>query len=216
MSLVNTNIISKLWLFPYSLEFKPITKEEKEWSSFLPESRRNEFIFSRGYTRFALSSIFDIEPLSIPLYAKPGQPPELDKGFGFSSISHCEDALLVGWSNSRIGVDIESINRSFDVKRLSNYLLSYKEKLFIQDSHEDSITKKFLSIWVRKEALVKYARGNILRDFKNWKINESSNSATCIITSKSISVNYAKFHSWMIGVASNSNLSTIPEIKTFD
>ena len=154
-----------------------------------------------------------MQPLSIPLYSFPGKPPLLGKGFGFISISHCKNALFLGWSSSPIGVDIESINRSFDFQKLSKKLLSKEENLLLSNSIEDDLSKKFLSIWVRKEALIKYAKGNILKDFKSWKINPSTNVAFSNTSFKKAYVNYTKYKSWLIGVASDYNLSKIPEIN---
>ena len=50
-----------------------------------------------------------LDPLKIPLKADPGKPPLLEKGWGHISMSHCSDALLVGWSLEKIGVDLETL-----------------------------------------------------------------------------------------------------------
>ncbi len=214
MRLKSKEIIVKLWFFPSNLNLKLISKEEKEWSSSLPEKRRQEYRYSRCYTRLALAQLFDMDPLSIPLFSKPGKPPCLYKGFGYVSISHCRDALLIGWSNSRIGVDIESIKRSINIDRLSNYLLSNDEKLLIKNSNKKSEKKEFLSIWVRKEALIKYSKGNLFRDFKSWKLNQKLSNANHINLSQCPSIKYIYYKNWLIGVASDSKSNNSLEIKT--
>ena len=79
MRLKSKEIIVKLWFFPSNLNLKLISKEEKEWSSSLPEKRKQEYRYSRCYTRLALAQLFDMDPLSIPLFSEPGKPPSLYK-----------------------------------------------------------------------------------------------------------------------------------------
>ena len=47
-----------------------------------------------------------LEPLEIPLKADPGKPPLLTEELGHISMSHCSDALLIGWSSTKIGVAV--------------------------------------------------------------------------------------------------------------
>lgn len=215
MNLGKQEINVKLWILPLDLELKSITEKEKKWSANFSKSRRYEFQYSRGYTRLVLSNLFNVEPLSIPLYSKPAEPPLLGEGFGFLSISHCQDALFIGWSNKKIGVDIESINRNLDANKLSNYLCNKEEKLILYSYCKESFAYNFLSLWVRKEAVIKYSKGKIMRDFKSWIINESINTATCIRTSNIASVNLIKYKTWLIGVASEKRDNKIPKIINF-
>ena len=67
--------------------------------------------FSRGCIRDVISKMKDLDPLHIPLTADPGKPPLLEEGWGHISISPCSDALLIGWSSEKIGVDIERKDR---------------------------------------------------------------------------------------------------------
>ena len=61
-----------------------------------------------------------LEPLEIPLKADPGKPPLLADGLGYISMSHCSDALLIGWSSTKIGVDIERKDRQFQAQKCPN------------------------------------------------------------------------------------------------
>ena len=53
-------------------------------ASNLSSSRAKVFLESRFYIRDALSKLFDVNPLEIPLRANPGEPPTLPKGMGGS------------------------------------------------------------------------------------------------------------------------------------
>ena len=215
MGFKNQKTIIKLWFIPPDLKLQKISEQEKKWSLDLSESRRNQFQYSRGYTRLALSTYFKNDPLDIPLFSKPGKAPLLDKGFGYVSISHCNDGLFIGWSNTKIGVDIEPLNRNINVKRFSDYLLSNEEIQFIHESGENNVSEKLLSIWVRKEALVKYSQGNIFRDFKSWKINQSKNTANLANSSTNISVYNVNYQKWLLGVASEKEPVLYPPVEKF-
>ena len=215
MGFKNQKTIIKLWFIPPDLKLQKISEQEKKWSLDLSESRRNQFQYSRGYTRLALSTYFKNDPLDIPLFSKPGKAPLLDKGFGYVSISHCNDGLFIGWSNTKIGVDIEPLNRNINVKRFSDYLLSNEEIQFIHESGENNVSEKLLSIWVRKEALVKYSQGNIFRDFKSWKINQSKNTASLANSSTNISVYNVNYQKWLLGVASEKEPVLYPPVEKF-
>ena len=47
------------------------------------------------------STLFDLDPLDIPMKSFPNRPIELAPKMSFVNISHCNDALVVGWSNSK-------------------------------------------------------------------------------------------------------------------
>ena len=61
--------------------------------------------------RHLIAELLQISAAELPLQAPPGQAPELTDGWGFVSLSHCPDALLVAWSPWRIGVDLERADR---------------------------------------------------------------------------------------------------------
>ena len=39
--------------------------------------------------------------LEIPIIANPGEPPELPKGMGYLSFSHCSDAIILVWHEKK-------------------------------------------------------------------------------------------------------------------
>ncbi len=200
--------IFKLWFFPFDLPLMPISTQEKKWKKELSNYKKYQFHYSRGYARIALSKLFNLKPLQVPLFAAPNKPPLLDKGYGHISISHCNNGLIIGWAKSKLGVDIELIDRHIDSKSLSEYLFSKKEKDYLYSSQTNQ-REKFISIWVRKEALVKFDHGNIIRDFRNWEINFLEHYATYKNKSKKIFVNCFKYKKWLIGLASEEGFKEI-------
>ena len=63
----------------------PITSDEIRISKDLPSYKSNEFRRSRGCLRRALTNIYDMDPLKIPLSAPLGKPPRMENGFGHIS-----------------------------------------------------------------------------------------------------------------------------------
>ena len=74
-----------------------------------------------------MSNMTGLEPLDIPIKADPGEPPLLAKGLGYISMSHCSDALLIGWSSAKIGVDIERKDRQLQAHKLSKRFFTQYE-----------------------------------------------------------------------------------------
>ena len=199
------NELLKIWFFPSDLPLMPISEQEESWKRELSNFKKYQFHFSRGYARVALSTLFKLNPLEVPIIARPNKPPFLKNSFGFVSISHCNDGLIIGWSISKLGIDIESRNRPIAIKKLSQFLLSSKEKEYLY-SNTKNLKEKFLSIWVRKEALIKFSNGNIIGDFKIWQIDFNKNNAKNKKLSRNIFVRCIKYKKWLIGLASENNI----------
>ncbi len=146
----------------------PISSEEKKWVQELTPRRGLSYHFSRGSLRHAMSSLTGLEPLNIPLKADPGAPPSLAEGFGHISMSHCPDALLIGWSSSKIGVDIERKDREFQAHKLSKRFFSQYENCEMENLTPSQAKELVLKRWVIKEAAIKWQSGKIANNINQW------------------------------------------------
>lgn len=192
-----------VWLFKNNLEKLPISKQEKNFSNFLSRKRSEQYQFSRGYMRYVLSKLFNLEPLEIPLLANLGEAPVLPPEFGFLSISHSKDALLISWSIEEVGVDIERFDRQLYSPILLRKYLN-EEKHFQESSlSNEKIREQILNIWVVKEALVKWERSSIAQGFKNWDVNTDFTFAINTIKREKVSIKKMRFQNWNIGIACN-------------
>ena len=72
-----------------------VTEEEIKTAKKLSGLRSKVFLESRTYLRKSLSSLFDLDPLEIPLNALPGAAPRLTTGMGNMSLSHSRDSVLI-------------------------------------------------------------------------------------------------------------------------
>ena len=173
---INNKSVLGLWLFLMPSKLLPISSEEKKWVQKLTPSRGLIYHFSRGCLRHAMSHMTGLEALDIPLKADPGEPPILAEGWGHISMSHCSDALLIGWSSSKIGVDIERKDRQFQAYKLSKRFFSKDENSEIANLTPNQAKELVLKRWVVKEAAVKWQRGKIANNINQWIWKNKSSS----------------------------------------
>ena len=105
----------------------------------LSDLRSKVFLETRAYLRESLSTLFDLDPLEIPINAQPGEPPSLPSGMGNISLSHCKDAITIVWHKSKIGIDIERTDSDFNHIKLA-------EKYFFntnKSNHKNYLKKKY-------------------------------------------------------------------------
>ena len=170
-------------------------------ASNLPSSRAKIFLASRFYMRDALSKLFYLNPLEIPLRANPGEPPSLPKGMGYISMSHCEDACIICWNRKRIGIDIECSERNFNYKGIA-------EKYFYKNIVNNSELNKYdiLKQWSAIEAAIKWDRGKLSKDIKYWKYKNNKKNIFHIDKKSTINLNQFSFLKWIISIASQNDL----------
>mgnify|MGYP001276071124 CR=1 FL=1 len=167
-----------IWLFTNPSKYKPISPLEEDFASKLSSTRSIQYRTSRAYSREVLSLIHSTKAIDIPLYSPPSKPPILARGLGYFSISHCKDALLLGWSKYPIGVDIERIDRKIYVEKLYKRFFSKEEVFSLENNSYKDIGEKLLDLWVVKESAIKWQRGNISSDLKLWRFDPKSSIVT--------------------------------------
>ncbi len=177
-------------------------------ASTLSQARAKIFLETRYYIRDALSALFKINPIEIPITANPGEPPKLPKGMGYISISHCKDAFIIGWHQNNIGIDIERSDRDFNYQKLAKKY--FREKNIIKyNLNKYSILKE----WSAIEAAIKCDRGKLSKDLKEWKFQ--INEEILYHKSKNIKLNLIQlpFLDWTISIAYRKKISyDLPKI----
>ncbi|KGG16862.1 MULTISPECIES: 4'-phosphopantetheinyl transferase family protein [unclassified Prochlorococcus] len=198
----NTSVLP-LWLFPTNSPLKKISDNEEKIANCLSGIRSHQYKLTRGYTRFALSEFLKINPLEIPLKSLPGEAPTLGGNLGYVSFSHCDDALLIGCSPNKLGVDIERVDRQFNARKIANRFYTKTENKKLEDFKKDEFRLKVLESWVRKEALIKWQEGTISKDLTKWNIDNQSLKAKHDELESEVNVYLIQYKSWVIGIASN-------------
>jgi len=204
----------KLWLIPMHDTRRAITSKEDSIAKKLSPIRGNEYRISRGIIREALSDHFGVPPLDIPLNAPQGKPPLLGEGWGKINFSHCGDALLIGWSDQNIGVDIERIDRKFDAKSIAKRFYSQEERDMLRGLDKDEFRLNALKLWVSKESAIKWQKGSVAIDLSHWMITKDFKKAVHKKLEIELRIYYRIYKSWIIGVAHNSrDLNVNPSIN---
>ena len=196
-----------LWVFPINSSQKILSDQEKYIASLLPKQKSIQYKISRGNIRFVISKLFKIDPLEVPLNSLPNSAPKLGKNFGFISMSYSYDALLIGWSKNKIGVDIENYNRNSLNINVAKRFLNEKDNLRIQHMSEDILKKVLLKIWVIKESLIKFHNENLFKGLKNWYIDDNFKIANHKNEKLKLNIKNIRFKSWEIGLASSKKLN---------
>ncbi len=201
------------WLFSTDAPIQSITQHEEDIAASLPKMRSRQFRHSRGYARQALSDLWNVPALDIPLKANPGKPPELEEGWGYISFSHCRDALLIGWSQQKLGVDLERTDRAFSASALADRYYSEEENIALVSLQGEALRKAVLDRWLCKEAAIKWQRGSLAEDLVNWCCSSDALLIRHKILGYELSVNRLHCRNWSIAVvAMKSELANSPII----
>ena len=141
--------IPKIWFYEVKGVQDVATIEEIKTAKKLTRSRSKIFLETRAYLRQSLSTLFDLNPLEIPINAQPGEPPSLPSGMGNISLSHCKDAITIVWHRSKIGIDIERTDRDFNHRKFAEKYFFHTNK----STHNNFLTKNtILNQWCAVEA----------------------------------------------------------------
>ena len=200
--------IPKIWFYEIKGVQDVVTEEEIETANKLKGLRSKIFLESRAYLRQSLSTLFELDPIEIPLNATPGKPPRLPTGMGNISLSHCKDAVIIAWYKNKIGIDIERTDRNFNYRKIAEKYFLYTNK----STHNKLTKKMILNQWCAVEAAIKWDHGKISKDINQWQYFEKPKEL--IHKKKNIHLNYSKitFHNWTIALAYEEKTSFNPEI----
>ncbi len=181
----------------------PISNEEKKWVNKLNKRRGWIYHFSRGCIRNVISNMTGLDPYQIPLKADPGKPPLLQEGWGHISISHCSDALLIGWSAEKIGVDIERKDRKLHAHKLSKRFFHKYENREIENLTSSQAKEEVLRRWVVKEAAIKWQSGKISNNLSQWIWDNNSSFAYHKKLKYKVKVYKQTYDQWTYAIALN-------------
>ena len=161
-----------MWLQPLALdEAGPwaISAVEQAWSAVLPPAVQQRYRASRQHLRVRLAELLQLRPEAVPLHSPPGQAPTLEQGLGCVSLSHSRDQLLLAWSPSAIGVDLEWQQRRIQAELLARRFFPPQEWLQLQRLAPPQRAAQVLESWVRKEAAIKWQRSSLASDLRHWR-----------------------------------------------
>ena len=195
-----------VWILDNDLPLLETSEQEQKISQSLKGNISIRFLLTRGYARKLISDIFNIKPLDLPLIALPGKPPVLHQNFGFISISHCIDKVLLAWSLSPIGIDIERLDRKILSEKIAIRFFSRNENLILKKYKSNELNFEVLRRWVIKESLIKWQKGKLSTDLKKWVINDNLKMASHSNLKESVKIKIKIYKSWIFSIASKQIL----------
>ena len=188
-----------IWLYPMNHKKNINSPEEILWSSNLGKKRSIEYLKSRSALRTSLSYLLNINPLDIPIFSKPGEVPFLDVDLGHISISHCKDAIMIGWSQNEIGIDIERKDRKFNFDLLLEKIFSKTEIDFLNNYNYEN--EKLILGWTSKESAVKWEKKSIFSNLNNWLWDQNQKEILNIKTNTKLKLINHFYKDWIMTTA---------------
>ncbi len=158
--------------------------ELKRAARFRFERHRSRFIAGRGLLRSILGERLECEPSEIEFeYSSFGKPHLKDSALCFN-LAHAEDRFVLAVCERAVGVDIELRRSVPDLNGVVAQVFSAAE---LQLWKSNPTNEKFLSLWTRKEALLKGIGAGIAEHLRNVSVffeNDSEIHMPDILDSK--------------------------------
>jgi 4'-phosphopantetheinyl transferase len=166
--------VPQLWLEPLGAPARGeelLSLEEQRWGAALPEPRRRQYWSSRAALRRRLAALLDCPPADLPLQAPPGRPPQLGDGAGWLGLSHSGTALLIAWSPTPIGVDLECVDRRLKARALMTRFFPGLECQQLAGLAQNRLHEAVLRSWVLKEAAIKWRWRSLAQELSSWRFD---------------------------------------------
>ena len=140
----------------YSSLFRRLSENEKlSFSSPQLSAVSNKKIASRGLLREILAFYLNISPDKIPILISDYGKPYLAEGMKFNT-SHAQNHVVYALSlEGDIGVDIETSQRSFDLRLVQKLFHPVEQDYFFSQQSDSEKQRAFFEIWTSKEAYLK-------------------------------------------------------------
>ncbi len=135
-------------------EFFLSEDEQNRAQRFRFSRDRDLFVTGRYITKILMAHYADSTPGRVKIVPDASGKPSTDLGLNFN-ISHSHDQLLLGFSDSIIGVDIEKKDSLADIESLGESHFSEIEFQLMMNDEKDKRCDTFFEIWTKKESLVK-------------------------------------------------------------
>ncbi len=102
--------------------------------------------------------------------SKNGKPFLLDYPKFYFNISHTRNAIAIAFSNSAIGIDIESI-KPIDLAIAKRFFTSFEQKYIISHDNPDYA---FYKVWTKKEAYIKHIGTGLSTPLNSFNVLDDS------------------------------------------
>jgi len=139
---------------------------------FGTDELRDRWIAGRGALRELLGLALGIAPSAVEIRrGVRGRPELVDAGSGIDfNVSHTRGVALIGIArglpaDTRIGIDIERLDRDVGVDRLARKFLTASERASLADLDLRQRRERFVRYWTCKEAMSKATGDGLIAPF---------------------------------------------------
>ncbi|HVF38564.1 MAG TPA: 4'-phosphopantetheinyl transferase superfamily protein [Gemmatimonadaceae bacterium] len=161
--------------------------EQTRANRFRKERDRRRFVIGRGALRQLIRNYTGISPERVRFNTLPGGKPILrplplgDDGGSLKNafdlkfnLSHCDDVVLIAFSDRDVGIDIEKVVSHDDIQRVANQFFTVDEAQRIGQLEGFEKTFNFFRTWVRKEAYVKATGLGFALDPATFRVSDDA------------------------------------------
>lgn len=147
-----------------------LSEQEKEKASrFRREADRESSIAARGALRVLLSGYAGVSAAALDFcYSENGKPHVVDSDVDFN-LSHSGDWVVLAFGRNRnIGVDVEKIKWTMDVRAVAaRYFAPDEVDLIVNAADPHTM---FFQLWARKEAYVKACGSTLFSELSRFPV----------------------------------------------
>ncbi len=139
------------------------------------ERDRRRYVLRHAFARYVLARYLGVEPAAITIRTSDHGKPELDASWRLSfNTSHTDDMTLVAvTSGPPVGVDIERLRHIDDALAVAEGLFAEREVELLRSLKPVDRSPVFLTLWTRKESLVKAIGGGLSIPFDGFDVLEA-------------------------------------------
>ncbi|RQS08137.1 4'-phosphopantetheinyl transferase superfamily protein [Burkholderia sp. Bp8998] len=137
---------------------------------------------TRAALRDVLGAALGVAPRDIAIVVDESGRPSLDPAHRASldfNVSHAGDHALIAWAGTgRVGVDIESCNRTTDWRALTREVCAAAEAAYLDGLPLVARADAFMRVWSAKEALLKALGTGIVGGLRAFAVVPPRDTAT--------------------------------------
>jgi 4'-phosphopantetheinyl transferase len=143
---------------------------------------RNVFVACRYYLKKLASEFLGQHSDTLKIGYRPNGKPFIENEHINFNCSHTDDNFVIAITAlGEIGIDIECINRSVVISKLSHLILSEREQTSLSQLREDKRKEMFLKIWTVKESFFKGLGGGLSLPLKHIEVKFKNDSVVGIL-----------------------------------
>ena len=165
---------------------------------FAPD--RERFIAGHGLLRMLLGGALGLAPEAVRMARGPHGKPFLPHSGPPFNLSDTKDALVVAIGGTdELGVDIETVERRTDHELVAGHYFTPDEVAHIEAGGAEG-KRRFLTLWTRKEAVLKASGVGIMDDLKVLRVDPAQVSLT-IRHAEFLKMAHDQYHvgTWSLG-----------------